>query len=55
MGYIKEPKGINFTMINREMTEEERKRLSEYIAKRKIEIKKTQKRKKILKRRNETI
>ena len=38
MGYIKEPKDVDFTVINREMTQEEKKKLSEFIAKRKREI-----------------
>ena len=38
MGYIKEPNGVDFTVINREMTKKEKKRLSEYISKRKQEI-----------------
>lgn len=38
MGYIKEPKGIDFTVIDHTLTEEERKKLSAYIEKRKLEI-----------------
>lgn len=38
MGYIKEPKGVDFTVLDKEMTEEEKKRLSAFIAKRKQEI-----------------
>jgi hypothetical protein len=39
MGYIvREPKDIVFTVINREMTTEERRRLSDFIDKRKKEI-----------------
>lgn len=39
MGYIKEPKGIDFTVIDKEMTEDEKVKLSAYISKRKLEIK----------------
>lgn len=38
MGYIKEPKGIDFTVLDKEMTEDEKKKLSAYITKRKQEI-----------------
>ena len=44
MGYIKEPKGVDFTVINKEMTEEEKIKLSAYILKRKLEIKEMHKR-----------
>ena len=40
MGFIKEPKGVEFTVINREMTQDEKRKLSEFIAKRKKEISK---------------
>jgi hypothetical protein len=43
MGYIKEPKGVDFTVINREMTQDEKKKLSDFIAKRKMEISKIRK------------
>ena len=42
MGYIKEPKGVDFTVVNRDMTKEERQKLSKFIAKRKKEIAETQ-------------
>ena len=35
MGYVKEPKGVDFSVINREMTKDEKEKLSEFIAKRK--------------------
>jgi hypothetical protein len=38
MGYIKEPKGVDFTVLDKEMNEDEKKRLSVFIAKRKLEI-----------------
>lgn len=38
MGYIKEPKGVDFTVLDKEMTEVEKKNLSAYIEKRKHEI-----------------
>ena len=38
MGHIKEPKGIDFEVINREMTEEERQRVSEFIKTRKEQL-----------------
>ncbi len=38
MEHIKELKGIDFTVINREMSEGEKRQLSEYIKKRKKEI-----------------
>jgi hypothetical protein len=38
MGYIKEPKSIDFTVLDKEMTEDEKKKLSAYIVSRKHEI-----------------
>jgi hypothetical protein len=38
MGYIKEPKGVDFTVLDKEMTVDEKKKLSAFIAKRKQEI-----------------
>ena len=35
MGYIKEPKGVDFAVINREMTTEEKRKLSKFIVNRK--------------------
>ena len=46
MGYIKEPKEVDFTVINREMTADERKKLSDFIAQRKKEIAATQSKRK---------
>ena len=39
MGYIREPEGVDFEVINKKMTPEEKIFLSEFIAKRKEEIK----------------
>ena len=44
MGYIKEPKGVDFVIQSKSLTEKQEKELSEYIAKRKLEIKKKSKR-----------
>lgn len=44
MGYIKEPKGVDFSVINKDMTEEEKVKLSSFISKRKQEIKEIHKR-----------
>lgn len=38
MGYVKEPKGVDFTVINREMTTDEKRKLSKFITNRKKEI-----------------
>ncbi|MCF8361061.1 MAG: hypothetical protein K9G70_00415 [Prolixibacteraceae bacterium] len=45
MGYIKEPKGVDFVIQSRPLTEKEEKELSKFIAKRKIEIKKNSEKK----------
>ena len=39
MGYIREPEGVDFEVINKKMTPEEKLFLSQFIAKRKEEIK----------------
>jgi hypothetical protein len=58
MGFIKEPEGITFYVENRELTDEEKKLLSEFIAsqrlknKRRIELKKKQKIRKRISRKN---
>jgi hypothetical protein len=44
MGIVKEPEGVELTVINREMTEEERRYLSAYIAKEKLRLAKLKKR-----------
>lgn len=38
-GYIKEPDGVDFVIQSKPLTEKQEKELSEYIAKRKLEIK----------------
>jgi len=43
MGFIKEPDGVDFVIQSKPLTEKQAKELSEYIAKRKLEIKKTSK------------
>lgn len=40
MGYIKEPEGIDFIIQSKPLTKKQEKELSEFIAKRKLEIKK---------------
>lgn len=39
MGYIKEPKGVDFLIQSPPLTDKERKELSEFITKRKLESK----------------
>ena len=39
MGYIKEPKGVDFVIQSKPLTDKQEKKLSEFIAKRKLEIK----------------
>ncbi|MDD4969145.1 MAG: hypothetical protein PHT07_06910 [Paludibacter sp.] len=39
MGYIKEPEGIDFKIQSKPLTKKEENELSNYIAKRKLEIK----------------
>jgi hypothetical protein len=40
MGFIKEPEGVDFVIQSKALTKKQEKELSEYIAKRKLEIKK---------------
>jgi len=39
MGFIKEPEGVDFVIQSKPLTIKQEKELSEYIAKRKLEIK----------------
>lgn len=39
MGFIEEPDGVNFIIQSKPLTEKQEKELSEFIAKRKLEIK----------------
>ena len=39
MGFIREPEGIDFVIQSKPLTEKQEKELSEFIAKRKLEIK----------------
>ena len=41
MGIVKEPKDVDFVIQSKPLTEKQEKKLSEYIAKRKLEINKT--------------
>lgn len=44
MGFIREPEGVDFVIQSKPLTEQQEKELSEFIAKRKLEInKKSQK------------
>lgn len=43
MGFIREPKGIDFVIQSKPLTVKQEKELSEFIAKRKLEIKKKSK------------
>jgi hypothetical protein len=43
MGHIKEPEGVDFVIQSRSLTKEQEKELSEFIAKRKLQIKKKSK------------
>lgn len=43
MGFIREPEGVDFVIQSKPLTEKQEKELSEYIAKRKLEIKKISK------------
>ena len=40
MGYIKEPEGVDFVIQSKPLTKKQEKELSEFIIKRKLEIKK---------------
>lgn len=43
MGFIKEPEGVDFVIKSNPLTPKQEKELSEFIAKRKLEIKKNTK------------
>ena len=43
MGFIREPEGVDFVIQSKPLTEKQKKELSEFIAKRKLEIKKISK------------
>lgn len=43
MGFIKEPEGVDFVIQSKPLTEKQERELSEFIAKRKLEIKKKSK------------
>jgi hypothetical protein len=43
MGLIKEPEGVDFVIQSKPLSEKQQKELSEFIAKRKLEIKKKDK------------
>jgi len=45
MGYIKEPEGIDFVIQSKPLTKKEESELSDYIAKRKLEIRTISKKK----------
>jgi hypothetical protein len=45
MGLIREPKGVDFTVLPWEMTEEERARVSAFIAREKLRLAKLEQRK----------
>jgi len=40
MGFIREPEGVDFVIQSKPLTEKQEKELSDFIAKRKLEIKK---------------
>lgn len=40
MGFIREPEGVDFVIQSKPLTEKQEKKLSEFIVKRKLEIKK---------------
>lgn len=40
MGFIKEPEGVDFVIQSKPLTEKQEKELSEFIVRRKLEIKK---------------
>ncbi len=50
MGYIKEPKGVDFIIQSKPLTDEERKRISKFIQdyKAKIQVKKQERNQKLL-------
>ena len=39
MGFIREPEGVDFVIQSKPLTEKQERKLSEFIAKRKLEIK----------------
>jgi hypothetical protein len=43
MGFIKEPEGVDFVIQSKPLTAKQEKELSEFIAKRKLEIRKKSK------------
>jgi hypothetical protein len=43
MGFIREPEGVDFVIQSKPLTEKQEKALSEFIVKRKLEIKKISK------------
>jgi hypothetical protein len=43
MGFIKEPEGVDFVIQSKPLSEKQEKELSAFIAKRKLEIKQTPK------------
>ena len=43
MGFIKEPEGVDFVIQSKPLTEKQEKELSDFIAKRKLEIEKISK------------
>ena len=43
MGFIREPEGVDFVIQSKPLTDKQEKELSEFIAKRKLEIKKKSK------------
>ena len=61
MGFVKEPEGITFYVENRELTDEEKKLLSQFIAKqrlknkRRIELNKKQKNRRRISRKNVSV
>jgi hypothetical protein len=46
MGFIREPEGVDFAIQSKPLTDKQEKELSEFIAKRKLEIKKKSKKSK---------
>jgi hypothetical protein len=49
MGFIKEPDGVDFLIQSKPLTDKQEKELSEFIAKRKLEIKEKSKKSKYTK------
>jgi hypothetical protein len=46
MGYIKEPEGVDFIIKSKPLTEKQERELSEFISRRKLEIKRKSKKNK---------